>query len=225
MVLTPELILVATVGAVGVLHTVVPDHWLPIALLARDRGWSRAHTARAALQAGTGHVLSTLAIGLVVWLAGAAFATRFGTALSALSSVALIAFGGWIALSALRDLKRGTGHGHAHPHEHEHEHEHAPPNHAGGTSERTALLLILGSSPMVEGLPAFFAAGRYGPGLIAVMAAVFTVATIATYVAVCVTSAAGLQQLRLRAFERYGEVLSGTLIAFVGSVFLLWPRL
>jgi hypothetical protein len=31
---------------------------------------------------------------------------------------------------------------------------------------RTLLLLILGSSPMVEGIPAFFAASRYGVALI-----------------------------------------------------------
>jgi nickel/cobalt transporter (NicO) family protein len=29
-----------------------------------------------------------------------------------------------------------------------------------------ALLLILGSSPMIEGIPAFFAAGQYGIGLL-----------------------------------------------------------
>jgi ABC-type nickel/cobalt efflux system permease component RcnA len=241
MELTPELILVGAVGAVGVLHTIVPDHWLPIALLARDRGWSRAQTARAALQAGTGHVLSTLAIGLVVWLGGVAFATRFGTALSSLSSLALIAFGAWIAISAFRELNAGGGHRHGHDHGHDHDHDHDHDHHdehhragrargpaatgaAGGTSSRTALLLILGSSPMLEGIPAFFAAGRYGLRLIAVMAAVFAAATIATYVVVCVTSAAGLQQLRIPAVERYGEVLSGTLIVVVGSVFLLWPH-
>jgi hypothetical protein len=40
----------------------VPDHWVPIALYARQHGWSKAETARAALMAGTGHVLFTLLI-------------------------------------------------------------------------------------------------------------------------------------------------------------------
>ena len=53
----PEILLIVSVGVVGVLHTIVPDHWVPITLLARQRGWSRAETARAALQAGIGHVL------------------------------------------------------------------------------------------------------------------------------------------------------------------------
>jgi hypothetical protein len=97
--------------------------------------------------------------------------------------------------------------------------------HRHKTTARTGLLLILGSSPMVEGIPAFFAAARYGVALISVMAAVFALSTIATYVTLCVYSSAGLQRLRLGAVERYGEVLSGAVIALVGVVFGLWPAL
>lgn len=66
MATSPELLLAGAVAAVGVLHTIVPDHWLPITLIARQRGWSKSETARAALQAGTGHVVSTLLIASVV---------------------------------------------------------------------------------------------------------------------------------------------------------------
>jgi hypothetical protein len=399
----PQLLLVAAVAAVGVLHTMVPDHWVPITLIARQRGWSKAETARASLQAGTGHVLSTLLIALVVWLAGVAFAERFGHIVDTASSLALIAFGGWFAISAWRDLRTHGGHGHGHSHDfpqlhghahgahpssvhgpelqriateegvlelsifeagvpprfrlsgvtadavtvqtrregderqdfmfanhgtywesveeipephqfavsvtidheghahgyetqfaehdhghHEHGHDHrhgheletapehdplyaplrgetvvltrhvhahrhgrgsvhahwhdhtpasshsitaelekAPPahNHRHKTTARTALLLILGSSPMVEGIPAFFAAGKYGVGLIVVMAVVFAISTIATYILLCVYSTAGLQRVRLGAFERYGEVLSGAFIALVGLAFWIWPVL
>jgi len=105
--------------------------------------------------------------------------------------------------------------------------ETSPPQHAHKhkTSARTALLLILGSSPMVEGIPAFFAAGKYGPGLIAAMSIVFAASTIVTYMVLCVTSTAGLQRVHLGAFERYGEVLSGAFIALVGVAFWLWPVL
>src|SRR6202035_1203252 len=118
---------------------------------------------------------------------------------------------------------------HAHKHGHTHGHDHdGGPGHAHGaagtkTSSRTALLLILGSSPMVEGLPAFFAAGKYGPGLIAVMAIAFGISTIATYVVLCVYSTAGLQRVKLGSFEKYGEVVSGAFIALVGLVFLFVP--
>lgn len=233
--------------AVGVLHTMVPDHWAPIALLARQRGWNRTKTARTAALAGVGHTLSTLVIAAVVWIAGAALAVRFGHLVTLLSSVALVAFGLWIALGSLREIRSahgGHGHSHfahAHPHrhddgvEHRHWHEHHEDDwhpveaetpiheHAHDTSSRTALLLVLGSSPMVEGIPAFFAASRYGAGLLAVMAVLFAASTILTYVVLCLASASGMERVNLGRFEEYGEVISGSFIALLGLVFLVLP--
>src|SRR5215472_12492341 len=105
----PQLLLYGAVVMVGVLHTLVPDHWAPIVAIARQRGWSPAETARAAIVAGMGHVSSTLVIAIAVWIAGAAAATRLGHLVDTAASVALIGFGGWIALSAFRDMRRAGG--------------------------------------------------------------------------------------------------------------------
>ena len=288
----PQLLLFAAVAMVGVLHTLVPDHWAPIVAIARQRGWSASQTARAAIIAGMGHVSSTLAIAIAVWIAGVAAATRLGNLVDTVSSLALVGFGSWFALSAWYDMRRAARHvhHHDHSHSHSHDHHHGGPSHehlgeafigdplylplpagtagltrhlhrhvhAGGaphlhwhdhtpetahpltavigdepplhahrhkTTGRTALLLILGSSPMVEGIPAFFAASRYGIAQLAAMATLFAASTIATYVALCVGSLAGVARLRLGTLERYGEVLSGAFIALVGIVFGLWPVL
>jgi ABC-type nickel/cobalt efflux system permease component RcnA len=159
-------------------------------------------------------------IAAIAWLAGAAVAARFGHLVNSAASVALIAFGGWVALTAWRDLAHERAHEHAHAHGQAYHHDH---EHKAG--QRTALLLILGSSPMVEGIPAFFAAGRYGVGLISVMALVFGVTTIATYVVLSVYSGAGLQKIGLGRFERYGEVLSGAFVMLVGAIFWFWSVL
>lgn len=245
-------LLIATVAAVGILHTMVPDHWAPIALLARQHGWPRKTAARTAAIAGVGHTLSTLAIAMLVWIAGIALAQRFGNALTIASSAALVALGVWIAISAFRELRSEHGHahfGHTHWHRHgegpihrhwhehhdkdwhavdgslalavqparqitpQHEHEHEP------ASRRTALLLILGSSPMVEGIPAFFAAAKYGAVQLAIMSVVFALTTIGTYVALVLLSSSGLERISLGRFERYGEVLSGLFVALVGVAF------
>jgi nickel/cobalt transporter (NicO) family protein len=331
MIQTPELLLVGTVAAVGILHTIVPDHWVPITLIARQRGWSKAETAWVAFKAGTGHVLSTLAIALVIWLGGVAVATRFGHWIDTIASLALIGFGGWIAVSAWRDLHGGRAHAHSHDHshgsshlagagpvhgpelkkfdtehgvvdlsifeegvpprfrltgnfgdsavietrredghrqtfvfrnrpeywesaeevpephqftvtltidhdghahtytahftEHQHSHEGRVDDHPQKIKNRTALLLVLGSSPMVEGIPAFFAASKYGVGLIILMSLVFGATTIATYVLLCVYSAAALRRVTLGPLERYGEVLSGGFIALIGLVYWGLPLL
>lgn len=207
MVFVQPLLLIGTVGAVGVLHTIVPDHWLPISVYARSAGWSKRRTAYAAAGAGLGHTVSTLALGLVVWLAGAIAAQRYGHIISAISSTGLIAFGVWILFSSIRELRAADrGQPGADPHDR--------------PSRGMSLMLILGSSPMVEGIPAFFAASRYGTGLLLIMSLVFAVTTIGTYVVLCVGSAAGLRLLRLGRFERYGEAFSGAIVATIGLVFL-----
>ncbi len=202
----PELFLIVGVIAVGVLHTLVPDHWVPIAVVARGARWSRLQTARAASIAGLGHTLSTLGIGAIVWLAGLALALRFGNAVSILSSAGLIAFGLWMMIASMPELRSERR-----------------LQSAGTRKARTPLLFILGSSPMLEGMPAFFAAGRFGATLLAVMAACFAIATISTYVILCVSSHAVLESVSIGPLERYGEVLSGAVIAAVGIVFLVWP--
>jgi len=192
-------LLVATVFAVGVLHTLVPDHWAPIVALARAQRWTLVQTARAAALAGFGHVVSTLVLGGVLWAAGATLATRYGHAVNVAAALGLIGFGAWIAYEGWREARGASA-----PHDERQQ------------GRTTALLLVVGSSPMLEGIPAFLAASTYGPGLLAVMALVFAAATIATYVATCVAGVAGLQRVSLGAFERYGEVLSGTIVAMVG---------
>jgi large-conductance mechanosensitive channel len=211
----PQLLLIGAVAVVGVLHTIVPDHWVPITLIARQRRWSRTETRNAALKAGTGHVVSTLLIGIVVWIGGVAFATHFGNLINSLSSLALVAFGVWFMISAYQEMLRERSHSHVHDHEH----------HNDKKSNRTALLLILGSSPMIEGIPAFFAASKYGIGLLLIMAIVFAISTIATYVILCTYSTTRLQNTSFGVFENYGEVLSGAFIAFVGLFFWIWPIL
>jgi len=213
-------LLVGTVAAVGVLHTLVPDHWAPIVVIARQRRWSAARTVQAAAIAGFGHVTSTLVLGVVLWAVGAAVAQYYGHLVNVVAALALIAFGLWIAYAGWRELREhdqdhdhGDDHGDDDDHDHGGHHQH---HRVDSASQRTTLLLILGSSPMVEGLPAFLAASTYGFALLATMAAVFALATIATYVAVTSAAARGLERLSLGPLERYGEVLSGLVVAAVG---------
>jgi ABC-type nickel/cobalt efflux system permease component RcnA len=236
------LLLLVTVAAVGILHTIVPDHWAPIVILARQQGWSIARTARAAALAGLGHVTSTLVLGALLWVAGAVLAVRYAHLVSLASAIALIAFGLWIAYGGWKEVRSKHDddhghshyeHGHAHRHadgpEHVHWHEHheadwhaprsgdvATHEHGHSTSGRTALLLILGSSPMVEGIPLFLNASTKGVALLGSMAIVFALSTILTYVAMCVAGLRGLQKTSLGPLEQYGEVLSGLFVAAVG---------
>jgi len=218
MIITPAFF-VGTVAAVGVLHTLVPDHWMPIAILARRERWSAGRAVRTAAIAGFGHTASTLVIALIFWLGGRLLAESAGRLAGVASSLGLIAIGAWVTLGAVHEL-RGHGHARGHGNSHDAGHDH---DHHEKRSLRTALLLVLGSSPMVEGIPVFFAAWKYGLGTMLWMAAAFALSTIATYVIVVAGALAGLERIRLGSFERYGEVLSGALIVCLGVASLVLP--
>jgi hypothetical protein len=202
------LLLVATVGAVGVLHTIVPDHWAPIAVIARQRGWSRRETARVAAGAGVGHALSTIVIGMLAFFAGAIAAQRLGHAINLTAGFALIAFGLWSTIAAIRELTVTVD----------------PVPSPSVLPARTALMLILGSSPSIEVVPTFLAAAPLGIVAFIALSLVFSITTIGTYVVTCVLSVAGLEQFRYAAVERYGEVISGVLVSVIGVVFVTWFR-
>jgi putative Mn2+ efflux pump MntP len=202
-------LLLVAVAVIGILHTLAPDHWGPIAVLARQQRWSRRRTASVAAGAGLGHTLSTLAIGAIAWLAGIAAAQRYGHYANVASGIALIAFGLWIAISALREAR-----------EPEEELESEVAAQAKKIAARTSLMLIVGSSPSIEALPTFFAAAKFGVYAELALAVVFGATTIGTYVLTCVLSAAGLEHLRIAPLERYGEVISGGVVALIGAVFL-----
>jgi len=202
------LLLVITVAVVGVLHTIVPDHWAPIAVIARQRGWSRRETARVAAGAGLGHALSTIAIGILAFFAGALAAQRFGHAINIASGLALIAFGVWTTISAVRELAVTVD---------------AVPS-PSALPARTALMLVLGSSPSIETVPTFLAAAPLGIAALVALSLAFSITTIGTYVVTCVLSVAGLEQFRYAPIERYGEVISGVLVSIIGVVFLIWFR-
>ena len=203
------LLLLLAVAIIGVLHTIVPDHWAPIAVVARQQRWTRRQTAWTAAGAGLGHTLSTLAIGAIAWLVGVAAARRYGHYVNIASGIALIAFGLWIAISSLREAR-----------EPEAELESDVAAEAKKIATSTSIMLVIGSSPSVEALPTFFAAAKFGAWAELALAIVFAATTIGTYVVTCLLSAAGLEKLRLTPLERYGEVISGGFVAIVGAIFL-----
>jgi len=220
-------------------------------VVARGRGWSLIQTARSAALAGVGHVTTTLILGAILWYAGSIAAANYAHIVSLVAAVALIAFGAWIAYGGWREAT-GNDHGHSHDHGHDHhghahvhyhedgtEHVHWHEHHDGdfhadagagvmhhhdhAIAGRTALLLILGSSPMFEGIPAFLAASTRGPTLLGVMAIVFAISTIATYVFMCTLGVRGLAKTSLGPLEKYGEMLSGLIVAAVGVYQLFAP--
>ncbi len=91
-------------------HAAIPTHWLPFVLAGRGQRWSKAKTLAVVALCGSGHVLFTTLLGvLVVWL-GIETSQWTGTLFPWIAGGALILFG----LYYLVRQWRGGGHSHGH---------------------------------------------------------------------------------------------------------------
>src|SRR5215472_2122939 len=133
-------LLAAAAATVGLVHSILPDHWVPLAVVARTQRWGLVRVARVSGLAAGGHVVTSLALAGVIALVGLRFQQEIEVQQGHVVGAVLV-------LSGLGLLVWGLmGHGHAHdyerpghdgrggehhdhdPHDHDpHEHEHVGP--------------------------------------------------------------------------------------------------
>ena len=113
---TPALI--AAAAGVGLGHAILPDHWVPLAVVGRTQKLSLRRVARLSLLAGIAHVLVSLLLGGIIITLGLQFRSAIESAQSTIIGTVLVLTGlGFLALEL-------SGHGHSHRHDHEHGHAH-----------------------------------------------------------------------------------------------------
>ncbi|WP_201776141.1 hypothetical protein [Streptacidiphilus melanogenes] len=131
----PALLLAA--AGVGLGHAVMPDHWLPLAVLARTRRYPTRRVVRLSLAAGLSHVLVSVLLGGILMLVGMQFRTAVAHHTDLVVGGLLLATG--LVFLVLELLGRGHGHshddGHGHSHRgHGHEHGHSHHGNSHGSS-------------------------------------------------------------------------------------------
>ena len=89
--------LLATGFAVGFLHAIIPTHWLPFVAAARAQSWTKAKTLAVTGFAGTGHVLFTTALGVLIVWGGMEINSHIGKYFPFLAGGALIVLGFFIS--------------------------------------------------------------------------------------------------------------------------------
>jgi nickel/cobalt exporter len=201
--------LAGTAAAVGALHSLAPDHWVPFMAVGRARGWSAAETARVTLLCGFAHVTVSVVLGLLALRLGQGLLEAFGTRLESVAGILLIGFGLAYGLWGLRRALAGRLHGHTHPH---FDHVHDP-------SQATVLGLVLLFSvdPCVRLIPLILAAAPLGPAKLVGLVVIYEVATIATMVGVVLVARSGaVKALQAPWLDRYGDALAGGLIVATG---------
>ncbi|MEA1996102.1 MAG: sulfite exporter TauE/SafE family protein [Gemmatimonadota bacterium] len=241
------LALAAAAMMVGVTHTLLgPDHYLPFVVLARSRGWSRPKTALITLFCGLGHVASSVVLGTVGLAAGIVLA-RLEHVESVRGDIAawlLFVFGALYALWGLWRFFSPGRHTHLHIHGdgkvHEHVHEHPQPHPAdriehntlhshelqktaksktGSTPWVLFIIFVFGPCEPLIPLLMYPAAEKNMAGAV-VVAVVFSLATVATMLAVVMALSAGAEKLKLGMLDRMSHVIAGLTIALCGAAIL-----
>lgn len=203
--MSPEiafLALAVSAASVGALHSLAPDHWLPFAVLARARGWSRPRTVRLTLLCGLGHVTVTAVLGLLGLGLGVELLRAFGTRLESIAGVLLIAFGLTYATWAL--------------------HRRLAPKLEGAEGLTAGgLFVFFCLDPCVAAIPLLFLAAPLGMGKALAVVALYGLATLATMVALVVPARAGMLRLRGVLADRWAHAAAGGSIAAAGLAMAL----
>lgn len=236
---TPALL--AAAAGVGLGHAILPDHWVPLAVIGRTRRYPLARVARLSLLAGVAHVMVSLLLGAIIVAIGLQFRSAIEGAQNAIVGTILILTGIGFAVFEL------TGHGHGHSHEHGHTHDdghahrdgddhghertrfHTPAEsdaivatHGSRVRGLAAIMVPFGAaaSPDLTILPVFLAATTAGAGTAVGALIVFSVVTIGTIAGLTLFACFGGYQVESRWLDRWGNALTAIVLIAIGALVL-----
>jgi len=221
--------LLAAAAGVGFGHAILPDHWVPLAVLGRTRRYPLSRVARLSGLAGVAHVLVSIVLGAVIIAVGLQFRSTIQNAQDTIIGCILIATGfGFLVLEI-------SGHGHSHEHEHEHGGEHGHDHHdhdhddhdhdepaRRGIQGLAAVMVPFGAaaSPDLTILPVFLAAATAGAATAIGCLVIFAAVTIGTIVGLTLAATRGGYEIRGQWLERWGNVFTALVLVVIGALIL-----
>jgi nickel/cobalt transporter (NicO) family protein len=218
---TPALF--AAAAGVGFGHAILPDHWVPLAVLGRARRYPLTKVARLSGLAGVAHVLLSIVLGAIIIAIGLQFRSTIQSAQDTIIGCLLIATGVGFAFFELtgRGHSHGHEHGHTHGHDHDHDHHH---DHDGqrGLRGLAAVMVPFGAaaSPDLTILPVFLAATAVGVPTAIGSLAIFAAVTIGTIVGLTLTATRGGYQVRGQWLDRWGNGITAIVLVVIGALVL-----
>jgi nickel/cobalt exporter len=216
--------LLAAAAGVGFGHAILPDHWVPLAVLGRTQRYPLARVARLSGLAGVAHVLVSIILGAVIIAIGLQFRSTIQSAQDTIVGVILIATG--IAFVVL-EL---TGHGHRHEHDHSHDHRdghhhdhtHPHPSSRRGPGGLAAVMVPFGAaaSPDLTILPVFLAATTAGVATAIGSLVVFAAVTIGTIIGLTLAATRSGYEIHGQWLEQWGNAFTALVLVIIGLLVL-----
>lgn len=206
--------LLAAAALVGILHMSAPDHWVTLCILGRVAGWGRVKLLAVSTVTGLGHVVLSIALGLLVLLVGYIFSSLISFYFTLAVGAIMLVVGLFVGIRAL--LSKEAAINEAELMEEDKQKMQRSEN--KGMKKGAGYFAVLGAalSPDLSIVPIFLVTAPLGFTLTLYTALVFAIASIATIVLLVALGSIGLA----RAFERippkYNESLVGFVVAAVG---------
>ncbi|QBG48623.1 hypothetical protein EGM51_14875 [Verrucomicrobia bacterium S94] len=222
-------ILAGTAALIGLGHTLAgPDHYLPFIVMGKARNWSIGKTMGITFLCGIGHVVGSIALGLIGAALGIALGKLewFEAWRGNLAAQLLIIFGFTYCIWGIHRAVKNKSHSHAHVHEdgsiHAHNHSHVEEHaHPHGLKSRNVTpwilftIFVLGPCEPLIPLIMYPAAEHSWWGMLLV-AGIFAVSTIGTMMVVVLGASWGIRFVPLGMLERYTHALAGAAIGLSG---------
>ncbi len=214
--------LIVTAFVTAFLHTVIPDHWLPFVIIGKDQNWGLKKTVMLSAFSSAIHVVFSVGLGAMAFLAGKSAAQSLGEKMEPLLSIFLIVFGlGYI----FWDWKWGH---HCH-------HHHGKEGYEGDDHLRWApvksqatgitIAIVLGISPCVILVPLLTVSVDQSFFTTFMVATGFSLSTIITMVVMTALGYKGIEKLHFTFMEKYGGLITGLILILMGTLFLLHPHI
>ena len=218
--------LLAAAAGVGFGHAILPDHWVPLAVLGRTRRYPLSRIARLSGLAGVAHVLVSIILGAVIIAVGLQFRSTIQSEQDTIIGAIPIATGIGFALLEL------TGHGHHHDQHHDDDAEHDNEGQHRALAAETrqsrvhglaAVMVPFGAaaSPDLTILPVFLAATTAGLATAIGALVIFAAVTITTIVVLTLAAARGGYQIHGEWLERWGNLLTALVLVLIGLLVLI----
>lgn len=231
---TSLLLLLLAAGVVAIMHSILPDHWVPLAVVARAQRWNMLHVVRMTVLASVGHVITSLVLGGIIAWIGLQFQREVETQQGHIVGAVLILTGVIFLLwGLLGHGSHGHSEGHTHTHDHGFGHQHGGHHHDDAhehshhlTQEqslvkRLAAIAVpfgVAASPDLTILPVALAASTMGGVAVTGVLSIFALFTIGTFVGLTAVATLAGYQLKGAWLEENANTITSIVLVVIGVV-------
>lgn len=182
----------------------IPNHWLPVLAIGKKEGWTLAETSRITLLAGVAHVVSTVIIGLLLGMIGGELTDHIEHFTHVIAPAVLILLGLYFISQHYK-----------------HHHFHLQKENLEKKSTKSivwALVIAMFLSPCMEIEAYFLLAGSRGWYVLAGIAALYAVISIAGMLIWIRIVYKGLLKLNWHSWEHNAGIITGLVLIITGII-------